>query len=87
MRKIIQIVLKDFSITCTLDNGDKYLYQMDFIKSETQEMLVPLKDLSYFKKAYLEYGSLAWPNGYDIHVNTVIRDGKKREDSVEFQRI
>ncbi|MGB0452956.1 MAG: hypothetical protein ACPGJV_04505 [Bacteriovoracaceae bacterium] len=79
MRKIVNILIHDFSITCTLDNGERYKYEMDFIKSENHEMLLPLRDIHFFKKAYIEYGSLAWPNGYDIHVNTVIRDGKKIE--------
>ena len=48
---------------------------MSFVKIDNGEMIEPLKILSFFKKVYLEYGSLAWPNGYDIHVNTVLRDG------------
>lgn len=81
MRKIVEISLKKFLIICTLDNGDKYRYDMSFVKTENQEILQPLKNLDFFKKAYLEYGALAWPNGYDIHVNTVIRDGSKVEEA------
>lgn len=81
MRKITSIKIKDYAIICTLENGDKYLYEMDFVKKENQEMLASLKDPVFFRKAYIEYGSLAWPNGYDIHVNTVIREGKKIEEA------
>jgi len=81
MRKIIRIDVKEFVIFCTLDNGDRYKYDMSFVKTEQHEMLEPLKDINFFKKAYLEYGSLAWPNGYDIHVNTIIRDGVKIEQA------
>lgn len=81
MRKITEIKINDYSIICTLDNGEKYNYEMDFVKTENHEMLFPLKDIEFFKRAYLEYGSLAWPNGYDIHVNTILKDGKKIEEA------
>ena len=53
---------------------------MSFITQSDQEMLTPLKDKEFFKKVFIELGSLAWPNGYDIHVNTILRDGVNIED-------
>ena len=81
MRKIIKITIKDFAIICTIDNGDKYFYDMNFVKIDNHEMLIPLQDPNFFKKAYLEYGHLAWPNGYDIHANTILREGRKIEEA------
>jgi hypothetical protein len=81
MRKITNIAVNNYFIICTLDNGEKYCYDMNFVKTENHEMLKPLRDINFFKKVYLEYGSLAWPNGYDIHVNTIIREGKKTDEA------
>jgi hypothetical protein len=77
MKKILNIKVSGFSIKCTLDNGDVYLYNMSFILNESSEMVGPLKDEIFFSKVFIEYGSLCWPNGYDIHVNTIIREGTK----------
>ncbi|WIY51796.1 DUF2442 domain-containing protein [Devosia sp. YIM 151766] len=29
-------------------------------------MIVPLQDEAYFRRAFLEFGALTWPNGLDI---------------------
>ena len=36
-----------------------------FIRSESGEMLEPLKDPAYFRRVFVEDGVLTWPNGYD----------------------
>lgn len=36
-----------------------------FITSETGPMLEPLKDLTYFRRLFVENGVITWPNGYD----------------------
>jgi hypothetical protein len=36
------------------------------IVAEGGPMVEPLKDPAFFARAFLEYGTLAWPNGYDI---------------------
>ncbi len=78
MRKITEIKInKPKTILCTLDNGESIEYSMGFIDADSSEMVIPLKDPAFFSKVFIEYGSLSWPNGYDIHVNTVIRDGVK----------
>ena len=30
------------------------------------EMLIPLKDPSFFARAFVELGAITWPNGYDL---------------------
>ena len=29
-------------------------------------MLEPLRDEAYFSRVFVEFGALAWPNGFDI---------------------
>ena len=36
-----------------------------FIAGETGPMLEPLKDLTYFRRVFVENGVITWPNGYD----------------------
>jgi len=36
-----------------------------FITGETGPMLEPLKDLTYFRRVFVEDGVITWPNGYD----------------------
>lgn len=76
MKNILSVIPYDYYLICELDNGNTYQYDMSFILSRDSEMTRPLKDISFFKKVFIESGCLAWPNGYDIHANTVARDGK-----------
>jgi len=80
MNKIIQISTNNYSITCTLSNNKKYIYDMSYVVTTDQQMLQPLKDKSYFNKVFIELGSLVWPNGYDIHANTIVREGLLVDD-------
>lgn len=76
MKKIIKIEIYEFYLICTLSSGEIYKFDMNFVKTDNSEMTKPLQDISFFKKVYIELGSLAWPNGYDIHAETVISDGE-----------
>jgi hypothetical protein len=58
-------------------DGNVYGYNMEFVQKEDSEMIQPLKDENFFAKVFIEYGALAWPNGYEIHAETVVRDGRK----------
>lgn len=77
MKKVISVKAFDFYLVCTLDDGQSFKYDMSFIKLRNGEMILPLKDASFFKKVFIDSGALAWPNGYEIHGNTIARDGEK----------
>lgn len=68
--------LEGFLLECTMDNGDIIEYNMKFILEAPGSMRIPLRDPEFFKQVFLELGQLTWPNGYDIHANTVATDGK-----------
>ena len=77
LRDILQVEANDdFSLTCEMENGEVFKYNMAFIKNEKGPMIEPLKDINYFKKVWLDLGALTWPNGFSIHGNTVARDGQ-----------
>ncbi len=82
MRKIISVKAFDYYLICELDNHTTYKYDMAFVLKKTGDMILPLQDLNFFKKVFIESGSLAWPNGYDIHANTVARDGQKISNEI-----
>ena len=67
MIKIIQVrALDTYQLECTFENGEKVLYDMGYVLKEKAPMIDPLKDPSVFKKVFLESGSPAWENGYDL---------------------
>jgi hypothetical protein len=77
MKKIINVkALNDFALECTMDNGDVFRYDMSFVLDGPGEMLTALRKPSHFKKVFIELGSLSWPSGYEIHAETVARDGE-----------
>ena len=62
-----------------MENGEIYEYDMSFVHKENGEAIELLRDINLFKQVWVDYGSLEWPNGYGIHGNTVVREGKLME--------
>lgn len=62
---IISVVpLNEFVLKVTFDDGITKEFDMKpFIGGGISE---ELKDISYFRKVYLDNGALTWPNGYDF---------------------
>lgn len=77
MKKVISVKAFEHYLICELDDNLTYKYDMSFILQRNGSMTLPLRDLAFFKKVFIESGALAWPNGYDIHADTVARDGQK----------
>lgn len=77
MRKVISVKAFDHYLVCDLDDGNTYKYDMSFLLQRSGEMIVPLRSIDFFKKVFIDSGALAWPNDYNIHANTVERDGHK----------
>ena len=75
MRKVINVKSNNYLLVCEMENGDVFHYDMSFVLNENSEMLLPLQDSSFFEQVFIELGALSWPNGYEIHGDTVVRDG------------
>lgn len=57
--------LSGYKLILTFENGEKKL--VDLENRLEGPIFAPLKDLSYFKRVYVdkELGTIAWPNGAD----------------------
>jgi hypothetical protein len=47
-------------------DGSEGVHDFSTMVGETGPMIEPLRDEAYFARAFLEFGALTWPNGYDI---------------------
>jgi hypothetical protein len=69
-------ILKGFQIRVTFNNGDTRV--VDLSNELNGEIFEPLKDESYFKKAFLtEWNVIEWPNGADFAPEFLYKIGKK----------
>lgn len=75
-RSVLKVqALAGFKIKCFFDNGEIRQFDMAYIKKEKGTLLKDLRNLSYFKKVFVEMGSPTWPNGYDVCADLIYRDG------------
>jgi hypothetical protein len=58
--------------------SDKSVGERDFsdIVAEGGEMVEPLRDPAFFGRVFLEYGTLVWPNGFDLDSIALHREMK-----------
>lgn len=54
---------EDHTLLLTFENGEERVFDITpYLKNFFSE----LEDLEYFKKVYVEDGSIAWPHGQDL---------------------
>ena len=59
MHKVISVIPQDdYKILVTFENGEQRIYNA--VPLLTKPVFMPLKDISVFKKAYIEYGAVTW---------------------------
>jgi hypothetical protein len=55
-----------FRLRIRFDDGSEGTHDFSALVKEPGPMLDPLRDETYFGRAFLEFGAPTWPNGYDM---------------------
>ena len=58
--------LGGFRLRVHFNDGTEGIHDFTSMVNEPGSMLEPLRDATYFARAFLEFGALTWPNGFDI---------------------
>jgi hypothetical protein len=58
--------LEGFRLRVRFSNGMEGVRDFSDIIAEGGPMLEPLKDVDLFRRAFVELGTLTWPNGFDL---------------------
>jgi hypothetical protein len=65
--KVVEVrPLDGFRLHVRFSDGWEGVRDCADIVAETGPMVEPLRDETFFRRVFIEYGALAWPNGYDI---------------------
>lgn len=68
----------EFSILLEFSTGESGTFDMSELVARGGSMVAPLRSPEYFKRAFLELGALAWPNGFDLSPAAVHRELAER---------
>ena len=78
--------IREFIVSTRFDDGtEKYIDISQWFKGP---VFKPLKDPKFFKKFFIEAGTLAWPNGVDIAPEALYaaRDSSKKGHNKKIER-
>src|SRR5438093_7217066 len=65
--KIVRVEkLGEYRLRLHFSDGTEGVRDLSDIVAEGGPMVEPLKDTHFFSRVFLEYGTLAWPNGFDL---------------------
>jgi hypothetical protein len=56
--------LENYKLRVTLSNGRRGIFDVSQFIDEG--VFLELNDPGYFRRVYIDYGTLVWPNGQDI---------------------
>jgi hypothetical protein len=65
------------TLAITFSDGSSGVFDFAGMISEGGPMVEPLRDESFFRRVFIEFGVLAWPNGFDIDAIALHRDMKE----------
>ncbi len=58
--------LGGFRLRVRFSDGTEGVHDFAALAAEPGPMLEPLRDETYFRRVFLEFGAPTWPNGFDI---------------------
>ena len=80
MNKVIAVKANDnFSLDLKFDDGS--VKRFDVAPYLNRGVFEELKDLNYFKKVTLAFGTIQWPKEQDISPETLYLDGTSIDES------
>jgi hypothetical protein len=65
-------------LTVGFSDGTVGVIDFSAILDEGGPMVEPLRDAAFFRRVFIEFGVLAWPNGFDIDSIALHRDMQER---------
>ena len=68
--------VEDYKLRLYFRNHRIIIVDLQKVLSTAKDMLLPLKDLEFFKKVKCEYGTIVWPNGADLCPNFLYSMGR-----------
>jgi hypothetical protein len=69
--------LGGFRLRVCFSDGSAGEHDFAAMVQEEGPMLEPLRDEAFFARAFLEFGALTWPNGFDIAPEWLRREMEK----------
>jgi len=63
-----------FRLRVHFNDGTQGIHDFTSMVNGPGSLLEPLRDQTYFARAFLEFGALTWPNGFDIAPEWLRRD-------------
>jgi hypothetical protein len=67
MVKVVEVrPLDGYRLHVRFSDGGEGVRDCTDIIAETGPMVEPLRDPTFFRRVFIEYGALAWPNGYAL---------------------
>lgn len=74
MIKLIAVdVLNDHEIRLSFSDERAGIYDFSVFQAAGTPMTDPLCQSEFFRRAYIELGALAWPNGFDLSAESLHR--------------
>lgn len=74
----------DYVLWVQFDDGSSGTHDFSELVARPGTMIAPLKDPEYFRRAFLEFSALTWPNGFDIAPEWLRRE---MEQARELQHV
>ncbi len=70
--------IRGYELAIGFSDGTTGIHDLEAIVAEGGAMLEPLKDIAFFQRVFIEFGVLAWPNGFDVDAIALHAEMKSR---------
>jgi len=78
MVKVVKLIpLDGYRLWVKFSDGSEGVRDYSDMIAEGGTMVEPLRDQSFFKKAYISFGVPSWPNGFDVDAINLQMELKK----------